>query len=110
MGGGNAAAAAILAAEGRTFRVGTPPDLLCELQSFGLLKMFLFNNNPDVADGGSFDWAKYDAGVKYGYAPELRPASTAEGGFAPPASHILPSGRETFAGTVANIDYAAANP
>jgi hypothetical protein len=92
MGGGNAAAAAILAAEGRTFRVGTPPDLLY------------------VADGGSFDWAKYDAGVKYGYAPELRPASTAEGGFAPPASHILPSGRETFAGTVANIDYAAANP
>jgi carboxypeptidase A2 len=91
LAGGQAAAAAIQAVHGRTFRVGTPPDLLY------------------VANGGSLDWAKAVAGVKYTYAPELRPATAGEGGFVIPPSNINPSGEEIFAGTVANIDYAADN-
>ncbi|ELU14422.1 hypothetical protein CAPTEDRAFT_21335 [Capitella teleta] len=90
--GGDAAAAAIRSVNNLSFLVGTPPDILY------------------VASGGSFDWAKGHAGVKYTYAPELRPASAGAGGFVIPPENIDPSGNEIFAGVVANIDFAASNP
>lgn len=47
---------------------------------------------PDIAAGGSDDWVKGVAGVKYAYTVELR--DTGRHGFILPASHIEPSGRE----------------
>jgi hypothetical protein len=79
---GNLAAAAIRSVNGLNFQVGTPPDILY------------------VAAGGSFDWAK-ENGFQYGYSPELRPATAAQGGFEIPASNIVLSGAEIFASLVA---------
>ncbi|KAJ9586558.1 hypothetical protein L9F63_028399, partial [Diploptera punctata] len=47
------------------------------------------------ASGGSDDWAKGAAGIKYAYTVELRDDGTY--GFLLPASEIVPTGRETFA-------------
>jgi len=85
---GNLAAAAIKAVNGLTFTVGTPPDILY------------------VAAGGSFDWFKAKLNIAYSYAPELRPATAAQGGFDIPASNITPSGAETFAAIVATVTNA----
>ncbi|XP_050697047.1 carboxypeptidase B-like [Eriocheir sinensis] len=56
-----------------------------------------------AAAGGSDDWAKGVAGVKYAYTIELR--DTGNFGFLLPASQIIPSGEETFQGllVVANF-------
>lgn len=54
----------------------------------------------DAASGGTFDWAKGKAGIKYAFTPELRPASIWEGGFNISPSNIIPSGKEIFAGVV----------
>jgi len=85
---GNAAAAAIQSVNGLVFQVGTPPDILY------------------VASGGSFDWAKGEQNIQYAYSPELRPATAGEGGFNIPASNIIPSGREMFAGIYATVTEA----
>ncbi|XP_063243654.1 carboxypeptidase B-like [Bacillus rossius redtenbacheri] len=45
--------------------------------------------------GGSEDWAKGVAGIKYAYTVEL--PDQGEHGFMLPASRILPTGKETFA-------------
>jgi len=58
------------------YRLGTAPDLLYS------------------AAGGSDDWAKGAAGIKYSYTFELR--DTGRYGFALPASQIKPTGEETF--------------
>jgi len=81
----NRAADAARSVNGRFFRVGTPPDILY------------------AASGGTFDWAKAKAGVKYAYTPELRPASAWDGGFDIPASNIYPSGAEIFAGLASTV-------
>merc|ERR1719145_200136 len=58
------------------------------------------------ASGSTVDYAdKYGA---LGICFELRPANSYGGGFAPPASDILPGARESFAGVMAAIDYAKA--
>jgi murein tripeptide amidase MpaA len=80
---GDLAAAAIRSVNGLSFTVGTPPDILY------------------VASGGSFDWTKAKLDMAYSYAPELRPATAAQGGFEIPPSNIEPSGREIFAAVVA---------
>jgi carboxypeptidase A2 len=85
---GNLAGAAIQAANGRVFTVGTPPDILY------------------VAAGGSFDWTKAALNMAYSYSPELRPANEAGGGFDPAASNITPSGEEIFAAVVATVNNA----
>lgn len=53
------------------------------------------------AAGGSDDWAKGFAGIKYSYTIEM--GDTGRYGFVLPASHIEPNGRDgyTFAETVA---------
>jgi hypothetical protein len=48
------------------------------------------------AAGGSHDWAKAVAGVKFSYCYELR--DKGRYGFVLPPSQIVPSGQETFAG------------
>ena len=51
----------------------------------------------DAASGGSYDWVKGDAGVKYTYAYELRPKQGGFDGFVVDTSEIEPSGREVLA-------------
>lgn len=48
--------------------------------------------------GGSNDWATDVADAELAWAMELRPASASGGGFAIPASNIIPSGEENWAG------------
>nr|CAD7578665.1 unnamed protein product [Timema californicum] len=47
------------------------------------------------SSGGSDDWAKGVAGIKYAYTVELRDRGSY--GFLLPASQIIPTGKETFA-------------
>jgi len=49
----------------------------------------------DAAAGGSEDFAKGIAGIKYSYCMELR--DTGKHGFILPPNQIVPSGVETFA-------------
>jgi murein tripeptide amidase MpaA len=67
---------------GTRYQLGTAPDLLYP------------------AAGGSDDWAKGSAGIKYAYCLELRPSSQ-NPGFLLPASQITPTGEETFNGVAA---------
>lgn len=56
-----------------------------------------------AASGGSYDWVKAIAGVKYCYALELRPSSnTADSryGFMLPVDRAIKAGEETYAGLV----------
>ena len=50
------------------------------------------------ASGGSNDWVTDVADAEFAWAIELRPTSSSGGGFAIPASNILPSGEEIWAG------------
>lgn len=54
------------------------------------------------AAGGSHDWAKGVAGVKYSYCYELR--DMGKNGFTLPANQIIPSGIETFAAVTSMAD------
>lgn len=66
---------------GTQYRVGSAPEILYE------------------AAGGSDDWAKGSAGIKYSYTVELRDRGTY--GFALPASQIQATGEETLRGVAA---------
>merc|ERR1712110_433690 len=63
-------------------------------------------NSP--TSGGSEDWAKAVAGIKYSYCFELRPSqygdSDSHYGFALPASRIPLVGIETYNGIAAMLD------
>jgi carboxypeptidase A4 len=52
--------------------------------------------------GGSTDWANDVAKVELAWSFELRPTGSSSGGFVIPASNIVPSGREMWAG-IANL-------
>ena len=52
------------------------------------------NLNPDLASGGSDDWAKGVAGIKYSYTVELR--DTGAHGFILPADNIPSTGMEIY--------------
>jgi len=56
----------------------------------------------DAATGGSYDWAKGVAGVKYSYTVELR--DTGDFGFLLPRSQIVPTGDETWAALKAAVE------
>jgi len=74
-------AQALAAVHGTRYDVGTAADLLYE------------------AAGGSDDWAKGKAGIKYVYCLELRPSGDAAGnGFILPPNQIIPTAEETWAG------------
>lgn len=53
--------------------------------------------------GGSDDWAKGVAGIKYAYTVEL--PDTGNYGFVLPASRIEPTGQETWEGVKAMAQY-----
>lgn len=67
---------ALTAVHGTSYRVGSPPDILY------------------AASGGTLDFAKAKASVKFVYTPELR--DTGRYGFILPPNQIIPSGQETF--------------
>ncbi|XP_015609902.1 carboxypeptidase B [Cephus cinctus] len=69
---------AIAKVHGTRYQVGASPDLLYP------------------TSGGSDDWAKGVAGIKYSYTVELRDRGTY--GFLLPATQIVPTARETWAG------------
>jgi hypothetical protein len=72
---------AIKSLYGTEMQVGTPADILYP------------------AAGGSFDWVKSVAKVKFCFGMELRPSQRSQGnGFVLPPNHIVPAGEETWAG------------
>jgi carboxypeptidase A2 len=73
-------AAALKAVHGTTFTVGNSDALLY------------------AAAGASDDWAKGEVGTKFSYTMELRPSNTNPSGFVQPASQIIPTAEETWAG------------
>lgn len=84
---GDATRDAIRSVNGLTFRTGTISNVIY------------------VASGSSCDWFYGERGVKYSYAPEVRGTS-----FQPPASNIAPSNAELWAGMIAGVECALANP
>ncbi|XP_046334840.1 carboxypeptidase B-like [Haliotis rufescens] len=74
----NRARTAILNSDGRSYRVGTPADIL-------------YN-----ADGGSHDWARLTENIQYSMTYELRPASGGLEGFVLPTSQIAPCSKEVW--------------
>merc|ERR1719350_2144307 len=83
---GGAVQAAIRSAEGNTWTEGQTSQVLY------------------TASGVSNDYA--DTLGTLGLCFELRPDSSGGGGFAPPASDILPGAQECYAGMIAAIDFA----
>jgi len=75
----NEATRRLMAVHNTSWKVGPPSHILYE------------------ASGGAYDWAKMKAGIKYAYTLECRP-NTMRPGFMLPASGIIPSGQETWAG------------
>ena len=76
-----------------------------------------FHNFPDAASGGTGDWAKGVAGIRYTYTVELRGPSEHYGslnyaGFVLPTTSIQPQGEEMWAGLRAMVReiYAQAGP
>nr|XP_053647888.1 carboxypeptidase B [Cherax quadricarinatus] len=80
-----AAVEALTAVHGTTYEIGSSTNTIY------------------AAAGGSDDWAKGEAGVKYSYTIELR--DTGRYGFLLPEDQIIPTGEETFEGVkvVANF-------
>lgn len=68
-------------------------DLIGEVSLGCIIHLF---NISDSAAGGSDDWAKGGAGVKYSYTIELR--DTGAHGFVLPVNQILPNNRESWRG------------
>lgn len=52
----------------------------------------------DPAAGGSDDWSKSKAGIKFVYLLELRPEENVFDGFILDTKQLIPTGRETWAG------------
>jgi len=75
----NEATRRLMAVHNQRWKVGPPSHILYE------------------ASGGAYDWAKMKAGIKFAYTLECRP-NTMRPGFMLPASGIIPSGEETWAG------------
>jgi hypothetical protein len=77
---GMRAAAALKKLYGTDYRVGSGADTLYP------------------ASGGSDDWSKSKAGIKYVYLLELRPEDSVIDGFILEPRYLLPTGRETWEG------------
>src|SRR4051794_19807441 len=52
----------------------------------------------DPASGGSDDWSKGVAGIKFVYLLELRPEENVDDGFILSADELVPTARETLEG------------
>ena len=82
------------------YEVGTVPDLLCKTPKSSDKNIFC---NADPASGGSFDWTKGVAGIKWSSALELRDQGFY--GFLLPADQIIESGIETLEGLRGMLDH-----
>ena len=58
----------------------------------------------DLSAGGSEDWAKDVAGIKYAYCVELGPDDSDPSGFLLPQNKIQPIGEETYLGVMAFLN------
>jgi len=58
------------------------------------------------ASGGSDDWSKGKAGIKYVYLLELRPEDSVIDGFILEPRYLLPTGRETWEGVKVVVNAA----
>uniref|UniRef100_A0A915Q010 ShKT domain-containing protein n=1 Tax=Setaria digitata TaxID=48799 RepID=A0A915Q010_9BILA len=67
-------------------------------------KRHSFPNDINPSSGGSDDWAKSKAGVKFVYLLELRPGEHDFDGFLLDRRQLIPTGRETWAGIRIVID------
>lgn len=85
-GAGKATVAAIYAVNQQSFAEGTIANVIY------------------IASGSSCDYFYGQTGVIYAYAPEVRGTS-----FQPPASNIMPSNQELWAGMLAQVKYAINN-
>ncbi|KAL3998831.1 Zinc carboxypeptidase family protein [Acanthocheilonema viteae] len=68
---------------------------------------FRFGTGADIlypSSGGSDDWAKSKAGVKFVYLLELRPGENDFDGFLLDRRQLIPTGRETWAGVRVVVD------
>jgi len=83
-GAGRATVAAIRAVHGQVFAEGSIANVIY------------------IASGSSCDFFYGTGGVVYAYAPEVRGTS-----FQPPASNIIPSNEELWAGMLAQVEYVA---
>jgi len=81
-GAGQATVRAIQATHGQVFAEGSIANVIY------------------IASGSSCDFFYGTGGVIYAYAPEVRGTS-----FQPPASNIIPSNEELWAGFIAQVDY-----
>uniref|UniRef100_X1Z8H5 Peptidase M14 domain-containing protein n=1 Tax=Capitella teleta TaxID=283909 RepID=X1Z8H5_CAPTE len=80
----NAAVSALHEVNGTEYKVGSPAVILY------------------AAGGGSYDWAKAIANIKYSYTVELR--DTGDYGFVLPRRLVRPVGEETWAGIKAAVE------
>jgi len=83
-GAGQATVAAIRATHGQVFAEGSIANVIY------------------IASGSSCDYFYGTTGVIYAYAPEVRGTS-----FQPPASNIIPSNEELWAGMLAQVEYVS---
>lgn len=80
--------------------VGTGADTLCKY-NHAIPKVYRPNGyhfSSDPASGGSDDWAKERASIKYVYLIELRPEEHIYDGFILDENLIVPTGKETWDG------------
>ncbi|KAM3721004.1 putative carboxypeptidase suro-1 [Dirofilaria immitis] len=66
-----------------------------------------YGTGPEVIyafSGGSSDWVKATANVKYSYTIELRPSKSTSNGFILNKQELIPIGRETYEGIKVVID------
>ncbi|KAH7728535.1 Protein Y47G6A.19 a [Aphelenchoides avenae] len=77
-------------------------------QKFGT--HYMYGNGPDIIyayAGGSTDWAKQTANIKYTYTIELRPTYFSWNGFILERSQLIPTARETFDGILVVLETIA---
>ncbi|KAI6182148.1 hypothetical protein M3Y97_00348800 [Aphelenchoides bicaudatus] len=70
---------------------------------------YMIGTGPEIIyayTGGSSDWAKETANIKYTYTIELRPGFYAWNGFVLDKSQLIPTARETFDGVQVIMDAA----
>lgn len=87
---------------GTSYKIGSAANLLCKSRIF-FFEICLINEIVDESAGGSDDWAKGVAQIKYVYTVELRPSDDlndahAHFAFMLPTKFIELVGKETFVG------------
>uniref|UniRef100_A0A7E4VYX8 Peptidase_M14 domain-containing protein n=1 Tax=Panagrellus redivivus TaxID=6233 RepID=A0A7E4VYX8_PANRE len=71
---------------------------------------YMHGTGPEIIyayTGGSSDWAKEKAGIKYSYTIELRPSYYSWNGFVLDKSQLIPTARETYDGIWVVLDTVA---